>query len=102
MAVATALTAVGPTYVFPIIAALADAAIAHDLPPNVAVPAACQVVLGAAALAAQTERSPTSLNLMIGTRTLDEAAARALFTKAVEEALAKIRGAEAKVRQGAG
>ncbi len=98
MAVATALTAVGPTYVFPIIAALADAAIAHDLPPNVAVPAACQVVLGAAALVAQTDRSPTSLNLMIGTRTLDEGAARALFTKALEDAVAKIRGAEAKVR----
>jgi pyrroline-5-carboxylate reductase len=41
MAIATALTAVGPTYVFPVITALADAAIAHDLPPNVALPAAC-------------------------------------------------------------
>jgi pyrroline-5-carboxylate reductase len=102
MAVATALTAVGPTYVFPIIAALADAAIAHDLPPNVAVPAACQVVLGAAALVAQTDRSPTSLNLMIGTRTLDEAAAHALFTKALSEAVAKIKGAEAKVAAAAG
>jgi pyrroline-5-carboxylate reductase len=52
MAIATALTAVGPTYIFPIITALADAAVAHDLPPGVAVPAACQVVLGAAALMA--------------------------------------------------
>jgi pyrroline-5-carboxylate reductase len=102
MAVATALTAVGPTYVFPIIAALADAAIAHDLPPNVAVPAACQVVLGAAALVAQTDRSPGSLNLMIGTRTLDEAAARALFTKALDDAVGKIKGAEIKVAAAAG
>jgi pyrroline-5-carboxylate reductase len=101
MAVATALTAVGPTYVFPVIAALADAAIAHDLPPSVAVPAACQVVMGAAALVAQTERSPNSLNLMIGTRTLDEAAARKLFMKALEDAVGKIKGAEAKVLQAA-
>jgi len=102
MAVATALTAVGPTYIFPIIAALADAAIAHDLPPYVAMPAACQVVLGAAALVAQTDRSPGSLNLMIGTRTLDEATARALFTKALDDAVGKIRGAEVKVAAAAG
>jgi len=97
MAIATALTAVGPTYIFPVIAALADAAIAHDLPPSVALPAACQVVQGAAALVAQTERSPNSLNLMIGTRTLNETAAKALFSKAVEDAHAKILAAEAKL-----
>ncbi len=77
MAIATALTAVGPTSVFPVIAVLADAAIAHGLPPSVAPPAAYQVVAGAAALVAETERSPNSLSLMISTRTLDEAAAAA-------------------------
>jgi pyrroline-5-carboxylate reductase len=97
MAIATALTAVGPTYIFPVIAALADAAIAHDLPPHIALPAACEVVMGAAKLVAETERSPNSLSLMIGTRTLDEAAAKALFSKAVEDAHAKILAAEAKV-----
>jgi pyrroline-5-carboxylate reductase len=97
VAIVTALTAVGPTYIFPIIAALADIAVAHDLPPSVALPAACQVVAGAAALVAQTERSPSSLNLMIGTRTLDEAAARKPLFRAVEEAHAKILEAEAKV-----
>ncbi len=76
MAIATALTAVGPTYIFPVIAALADAAITHDLPPHVALPAACQVVAGTAALVAETGRSPNSLTLMISTRTLDETAAR--------------------------
>jgi len=101
MAIATALTAVGPTYIFPVIAVLADAAIAHDLPPRVALPAACQVVVGAAALVEQTKRSPNSLNLMIGTRTLDEAAARKLFTQALEDAYAKIMAAEAKVAAGA-
>jgi pyrroline-5-carboxylate reductase len=97
MAIATALTAVGPTYVFPIIATLADAAMAHDLPPHIALPAACQVVLGAAKLVAETERSPNSLTLMIGTRTLDEAAARTLFTQALENAHAKVLALEAKV-----
>jgi len=33
MAVATALTAVGPSYIFPIIAALADAAVTQGLSP---------------------------------------------------------------------
>jgi pyrroline-5-carboxylate reductase len=97
MAIATALTAVGPAYVFSVIAALADAAIAHDLPPAVALPAACQVVAGAAALVAETGRSPGSLALMVSTRTLDESAARKLFMQAVEDAHAKILAAEAKV-----
>jgi pyrroline-5-carboxylate reductase len=97
MAIATALTAVGPTYVFPVIAALADAAIALDLPPHIALPAACQVVMGTAKLVAETERSPNSLNLMIGIRTLDDAAARKLFTQAIEDAHAKIEAAEAGV-----
>ncbi len=97
MAIATALTAVGPTYIFPVIAALADAAIAHDLPPGIALRAACQVVAGTARLVAETERSPGSLSLMIGTRTLDEAAARRLFTQAVEDAHGKILAAEAEL-----
>lgn len=102
MAIATALTAVGPTYVFPIIAALADAAIAHDLPPHIALPAACQVVMGAARLVAETERSPNSLNLMIGLRTLDEAAASQLFSQALQGAYKKIVGVEEKVRAASG
>jgi pyrroline-5-carboxylate reductase len=93
---------VGPTYIFPVIAAFADAAIAHDLPPSVALPAACQVVRGAATLVAQTERSPISLNLMVGTRTLDEAAVRKLFTQAVEDAHNQIRAMEAKIEAAAG
>ena len=97
MAIATALTAVGPTYVFPIISALADAAIAHDLPPHIALPAACRVVMGAARLVAETERSPNSLNLMIGIRTLDEAAVRPLFSQALQAAFEKIVALEGKV-----
>jgi pyrroline-5-carboxylate reductase len=86
-----------PKYVFPVIAALADAAIAHDLPPAVALPAACQVVAGAAALVAETERSPASLSLMISARTLDEAAVRKLFTQAVKDSHERILALEARV-----
>jgi pyrroline-5-carboxylate reductase len=42
MAIATALTAVGPTYIFPVIAALADGAVTHGLPPATALAATCQ------------------------------------------------------------
>jgi pyrroline-5-carboxylate reductase len=61
-----------------------------------------QIVLSsAAAPVAQTKRSSNSLNLMIGTRTLDEAAARGLFTQAVGDAHAMIMATEAKVAVGA-
>jgi pyrroline-5-carboxylate reductase len=101
MAIATALTAIGPTYVFPVITAIADAAIAHDLPPHVALPAACQVVLGAAKLVAETGRSPNSLSLMIGTHALDEVVAQKLFTQAIEDAHARIKATEVRVAEGA-
>jgi len=98
MAIATALTAVGPTYVFPVIAALADAAIAHGLRPSTALSCACQVLVGAATLVAKTERSPASLSLMTSLRTLDEISARKLFIQAVEDAHHKVLAAEAKLR----
>jgi len=43
------------------------------------------------------DRPRGSLTLMIGTRTLDETAARKLFTQAVVDAFAKIQAAGAKV-----
>jgi pyrroline-5-carboxylate reductase len=98
MAIATALTAVGPTYIFPVIAALADAAVAHGLPPATALTAACQVVAGAAQLVLASKRSPEGLALLTSLRTLDESAAKKLFTQAVEDALGKVLAAEAKLR----
>ena len=87
----------GPTYAFPVIAALADAAVARNLPPHIALPAAYQLVAGTPALVADMARSPNSLTLMISTRTLDEAAARRLFIQAVEGVYGKITAVEAKV-----
>jgi pyrroline-5-carboxylate reductase len=98
MAIATALTAVGPTCVFPVIAALADAATAHGLPSDVSLTAACQVVAGAGRLVLESERSPDTLSLLTSLRTLDEPTAKKLFTQAVEDALGKILAAEAKLR----
>ncbi len=98
MAIATALTAVGPTYLFPVIAALADAGAAHGLPPGIAITAACQVVAGAGQLVLESKRSPEALTLMTSLRTLDEPAVRKLFTQAVESALGKVLAAEAKLQ----
>jgi pyrroline-5-carboxylate reductase len=98
MAIATALTAVGPTYIFPVIAALADAAVSHGLPPATALTAACQVIVGAAQLVLESKRSPEGLALLTSLRTLDEPTAKKLFTQAVEDAFGKVLAAEAKLR----
>ncbi len=89
----TALTAVGPTYVFPIIQALRDAAAGAGVEKQAAERAAAQTVLGAAQLVLQTGRGPEDLIQMIGTRTLAEDAARDLFRQAYETALGKLRQA---------
>ncbi len=97
MEAATALTAVGPTYVFPLIQALRDAAVAAGLDAETAQCAAAQTVLGAARLVLETGRPPEELKLMIGTRTLDEDAARCTFLQAFEAALGKLSTAVEKV-----
>lgn len=97
MNVATALTAVGPTYIFPVLQALQDAAQARGLPAEIARKAAAQTVLGAAQMVLATGKNPDELKLMIGTRTLDEAAARTLFSTAWETAYEKISQSEQKL-----
>ena len=90
MNIATALTAVGPTYVFPVLKALAETAARHGMTEEQAQTAAAQTVLGAAQLALETGRKPDDLKMMIGTRTIKEDVAIPLFTDAVELAFAKI------------
>ena len=96
MEVATALTAVGPTYVFPVIKALTDTAVRLGLPQEQARFAAAQTVAGAAQLVLETGKDPEVLKLMIGTRSLNEEDARALFTAALETAHDKVSGARKK------
>lgn len=99
MNAATALTAVGPTYIFTIIKALRDAAMRLGLSQEDAQMAAAQTVLGSAALMLQTGRMPEDLKMMIATRTLREAETEELFAQAVAEAFAKISAAEKKLTE---
>lgn len=99
MEAATALTAVGPTYVFPVIKAMKDAAVRLGLSEDQAQFAAAQTVAGAAQLVIETGKEPDVLKLMIGTRTLNEDEARALFTAALESAHEKVSGAQKKLAQ---
>jgi pyrroline-5-carboxylate reductase len=99
MNVATALTAVGPTYVFPVIKSLKDTAVRLGLPEQVAQWAAAHTVLGSAQLVLETGKDPDELKLMIGTRTLKEDEAQALFSGALETAFEKISGTQRKLAQ---
>lgn len=97
MNAATALTAVGPTYVFPVIKAMKETAIRLGLSEREAQTAAAQTVLGAAQLVLETGKDPDLLKMMIGTRTLKEDEAQALFSNAVETAFEKISASERKL-----
>lgn len=97
MEVATALTAVGPTYVFPLIKAMKDTAVSLGLPEDQAQFAAAQTVAGAAQLVLETGKDPDVLKTMIGTRTLKEDEARTLFKAALEAAHEKITTARNKL-----
>lgn len=102
MNAATALTAVGPTYIFPVIEAMAGAGAALGLPEDAALRAAAQTLLGAAHLVLETGKTPAELKGMIATRTLQEAEAQALFRKAIETAFEKISASEKKLTASGG
>ena len=97
MNAATALTAVGPTYLFPVIKTLRDAAVRLGLPEGQAQQAAAQTVLGAAQLVLATRQDPDVLKAMIGLRTLNEEEAQRLFATAVETAFEKLSATEKKL-----
>ncbi len=99
MNAATALTAVGPTYLFPIIQALQETATKLGLAEAEALAAASQTVLGAAAMVLETGKGPEELKMMIATRTLKESEARDLIELAVVDACAKVSAAERKLTQ---
>jgi pyrroline-5-carboxylate reductase len=97
MNIATALTAVGPTYIFPVIKALAETAARHGMPEAQAQSAAAQTVLGAARLVLETGRTPDDLKLMIGTRTIKEEQAIPVFAEALDLAFEKIGESQRKL-----
>jgi len=95
----TALTAVGPTYFFPVIKALREASVKLGISEVEAEVAVAQTMIGAAELVLKTSRHPEDLNLMISTRTIDESAVYNLFTQAFMDAFARINRLEAKLTQ---
>jgi len=102
MEAATALTAVGPTYFYPVLEALRDAAVQAGLPRPAAERAAAATAAGAARLIAETGRAPEDLKQMIGTRTLAEPEAKALFSAAYQTALDKLAAARMKLAPAGG
>lgn len=92
-----ALCAVGPTYILPVIDALATAAAARGLPSEKALQAAAQMVAGTAHMVQESGRTPEQLKQMIGLRTLKEDDARQLFTDAYNEAVQKLQAVGQKV-----
>jgi pyrroline-5-carboxylate reductase len=94
-----ALTAVGPTYVFPLLTALESEAIQQGMSENDAHFAVAQMLLGTARLMLDTGKEPDELKMMIGTRTIAEDLARSLFSEAYRKALDKVNETERKVLQ---
>lgn len=91
------LTGAAPTYIFPIIDALAEAGIAGGLSVEDARHMAAQVVFGSAALVLETGESPANLQALTPLQPLREAEARALFREAVESARAQMDALQAKL-----
>jgi pyrroline-5-carboxylate reductase len=83
------LTAAAPTYIFPVIDALAEAGVKGGLPRDVALRLAAGVVRGSGALVLETDLSPKALMALTPLQPLRETEARALFMEAVEVAHSK-------------
>ncbi len=96
---ATALTAVGPTYLFPAIKSLIDFAIKHGLDKELAFRLVNDTVAGTAELIKTTKKDPDVLKLQIGTRTINENEVARLFLDAVETAFNKILLSEKKLTE---
>lgn len=93
----TAITAVGPTYVLPIIDALAVTGTKMDLGNRDSLLVAAQTVYGSAGLVLEPGKSPEELKIMKGLGTLNEEDARLMFEKAVDSAHRKLRNLQKKL-----
>ena len=99
MNLATALSAVRPTYFFPAFKAMKDFALKKGMNEEEAVGIILQTISGTAELVKETGKDPEELKLMIGTRTIDEESVKEIFTKAVEDALSKVNSATQKLTE---
>jgi len=91
------LTGAAPTYIFPIIDALAEAGVAGGLSLNDARRIAAQVVMGSAAMVLETNEAPTDLKALTPLQPLREAETKALFREAVESARTQMEAVQAKL-----
>lgn len=91
------LTAAAPTYLFPVIAALAQAGVEGGLPRDVALRLAAGVVRGSGALVLETGQSPAALMALTPLQPLREAEAKALFIEAVKKAAASAEGLQTRL-----
>lgn len=91
------LTAAAPTYLFSVIAALAQAGVEGGLDRDVALRLAAGVVRGSGALVLETGQSPAALKALTPLQPLREAEARALFVEAVNKAAASAANLQARL-----
>jgi pyrroline-5-carboxylate reductase len=96
-----ALCAVGPTFVLPMLDALATAATAQGLSSEKVITGVAHMVAGTARMVQHSGRTPEQLKQMIGLRTLREDEARKLFTDAFSEAVAKLQALGEKLASAA-
>ena len=91
------LTAAAPTYIFSVIAALAQAGMEGGLERDVALRLAAGVVRGSAALVLETGQSPAALAGLTPLQPLREAEAKALFIEAVRKARSSADSLQARL-----
>ena len=99
MNMATAITAVGPTYWFPAVKSLLDFAKAKGLDKELGYKLVVGTMQGTAELILKTMQDPDELKLQIGTRTINENELMSLFSEAVESAFNKVISSEKKLIQ---
>jgi pyrroline-5-carboxylate reductase len=97
MAAATALTGMGPTYVFPLIQALAEAGQDSGLEDFTALRCATETVLGTAAMVLETGRRPDDLRQLVPATTVDEAAVQEMFGGTVRRICQGLREKESAI-----
>jgi len=93
----TAIAAVGPTYILPIIDVLAVVGTKMGLRDRDPLLVAAQTVYGSAGMALETGKSPEELKEMAGLRTLKEEDARPIFEEAVDSAHRELRNLQKKL-----
>lgn len=99
MNLATALTAMGPSYWFPTIQSMIDFAITQGLNKELAFQLVNETLSGTAELVKKTMKDPDELKLQIGTRTINEDEVKRLFSEAVESSFNKVVSGEKKLIQ---